>query len=376
VKHRLEIVEDGLLFANKYPADWAIHAYYPRIIELKPKDLLCVYRRASALYADDARSWVLRSTDNGKTWQDEGRLYDGSQDAKHYSYSVMNLTQMRDGQIVVTGHRFHRPTPTTPMYDDKTGGILPVEFVLHRSFDGCRTWTPPEVPTLPDRHIFPYDSITDLDNGAWLSAGDWEVIGAEKDPLKPHVMAVVSGDKGKTWKVLAPMAGAGRGSPKTFWHTRVNRLPDRRLIAYAWTGDETGQKMLTLHRIIGTPDATKWSAPEPTNLQGQTNRPVSMGGQNVAVVMSDRESKNPGIYVALSEDGGLRFDTDRWVQIWDAYGTDSIGVPRTDKYPSSHDNIAFGAPDAIRLSDGDIMASFWGSQRGQMVVRWARVRMV
>ena len=76
---RLEIVASGLLYANPYPADWAIHAYYSRIIEIEPDDLLCVYRRAQSLYGDDGRSWVLRSVDKGRTWQDEGCLWDGSQ---------------------------------------------------------------------------------------------------------------------------------------------------------------------------------------------------------------------------------------------------------------------------------------------------------
>ena len=91
--------------------------------------------------------------------------------------------------------------------------------------------------------------------------------------------------------------------------------------------------------------------------------------------MSVRESEQPGIYMALSTDEGRTFDTDNWVRVWDAYGQDSLGAPRTASYPASHDVISFGAPDAVRLSDGDIMASFWAGQRGQMVVRWCRVRL-
>ena len=75
----------------------------------------------------------------------------------------------------------------------------------------------------------------------------------------------------------------------------------------------------------------------------------------------------------MSEDEGKTWDPELYVQIWDAYGNDSIGVPRTDKYPAAHDNIAFGAPDIIRLSNGDVLASFWAASRGQMVCRWCRV---
>ena len=46
---RLEIAASGLLYANPYPADWAIHAYYSQIIEIRPDELLfflgCKHRR-------------------------------------------------------------------------------------------------------------------------------------------------------------------------------------------------------------------------------------------------------------------------------------------------------------------------------------------
>ena len=111
-KH-LEIVDSGLLYANTYPADWSIHAYYSRIIEIRPRELLCVYKRAQSLYGDDGRSWILRSIDNGTTWEDEGCLYDGSNDEKEYSYSATNLTLLSNSEIVVLGHRVFRQLRTS-----------------------------------------------------------------------------------------------------------------------------------------------------------------------------------------------------------------------------------------------------------------------
>ena len=94
----------------------------------------------------------------------------------------------------------------------------------------------------------------------------------------------------------------------------------------------------------------------------------------MVLVYSLREHAQPGIYAALSTDEGCTWDLERQVQLWDAYGKESIGAARTATYPASHDNIAFGAPHAIRLYDGDIMASFWAGQSGQIVCRWCRLR--
>ncbi len=369
---RLEIAASGLLYANPYPADWAIHAYYSQIIEIRPDELLCVYRRAQALYGDDGRSWVLRSTDGGATWNDEGCLWDGTEDDQPYSYSATHLTRLAHGEVVVLGHRFTRPTPDIPMYAE-TGGHLPEQPVMFRSYDSGRTWSRPEIIEKPDNHLVLYDGVAELDDGRWFVPCDWDRQYDDEYALPPHVSGIFSGDRGETWGDRVQMTG-GPDSEKGFWHCRVTKLADGRLIGFPWTGSRDSTRFYTLHRIEGSPDGREWSAPEPTTLQAQTNKAVDLGDGYIALIMSERESDRPGIYMALSDDEGSTFDADNWVQVWDAYGQDSLGVARTDKYPAAHDTIAFGAPDAIRLSDGDIMATFWGSQRGQMVVRWCRVK--
>lgn len=371
----LQLVDDGLLYANPFQADWAIHAYYCRITEIRSGELLCVYRRAQALYGDDGRSWVLRSIDHGRTWNDEGCLWDGATDDKSYSYSATDVTRLGDGEIVVLGHRFHRPAPGIPMYNAETGGHLLEESVLFRSHDDAKTWSPPRVIDKPDNHLILYDSITELDDGRWFVTCDWDHEHDEPNPLPSHVSALFSDNRGKTWSDRVQLTGGPRDD-KGFWHTRITKLADGRLVGFPWAGANDGKAFYTLHRIEGTPDGRQWSEPEATTLQAQTNCAVDMGDGIIALLMSVRESEKPGIYLALSADEGRTWDTDHWVQVWDAYGQDSLGVPRTDKYPAAHDTIAFGAPHAIRLSDGDIMASFWAAQRGQMVVRWCRVRMV
>ena len=374
MKKKLEIIDSGLLYANPHPADWAIHAYFPQIVEIRPGELLCVYRRAQAMYGDDGRTWLLRSTDDGSSWTDEGCLYDGSRDERAYSYSAFSTTRMADGEVVVLGFRVHRPAPDVPMYDAESGGHLPLEALLFRSRDDGRTWSGPELIDPPDRHLVCYDSITELADGRWLTTCDWDSHWGEQERLPSHVSAVFSDDRGLTWGDRVQLTGGPR-EDIGFWHTRITKLADGRLVAFPWTGAVDGSKFKTLHRIEGSADGKTWKEPTATTLLAQTNRPVDMGIGYMAMIMSVRESDKPGVYMALSDDEGCTWDTDQWIQVWDAYGQDSIGAPRTDKYPAAHDNIAFGAPSALRLSDGDIMGCFWAGQQGQMVVRWCRVRM-
>jgi hypothetical protein len=79
---------------------------------------------------------------------------------------------------------------------------------------------------------------------------------------------------------------------------------------------------------------------------------------------------------ALSEDGGRTWDLDSQIRLWDATGRDRLGVVALDAYPRSHDTIAFGAPAAARLADGDLYAAWWCMEAAIVHTRWARLRMV
>ena len=375
MNRRLEVVESGILYANPYPGDWAIQAYFPRIVKIGPSELLCVYRRAQAMYADDARSFQLRSTDNGQSWQDEGCIWDGSGDERSYSYSATCVSMMSDGEIVLTGGRYHRPQPDLPCYNERTGGRFSMEPILLRSRDLGHSWSAPEPVQMPEgASVKIYGGVVELNDGQWLIPCDLAKDYDDPSPMHSCVIGVYSSDRGQSWAEAIPLAG-GPDCEKTFWHARVIKLSDGRLLTFPWTGDKTGKTFLPLHRVVSDPSGLEWSPPEAIDVRGQTNCPVDLGEGGIALVYSFRETEKPGIYMALSNDYGRSWDTDHQVQIWDAYGRESIGAARTSTYPAAHDNIAYGAPDAIRLDNGEILASFWAGQSGQMVCRWCRLRM-
>ena len=376
MKARLEQVDSGILYANAFQGDWAINAYHPKILEVAPGELVCVYRRGAAMYSDDGRSWQLRSTDNGKTWQDEGCLWDGTDDAQSYMYSATSLAKVSDGEIVLTGFRTHRPTPDTLMYNEKTGVCLPEESILLRSADGGRSWSPPEVIARPETPLLEITgAVVECDDGRWLLPFDVSKAYDDPTPLHNAVLGLFSYDRGKTWEDLTPVAG-GPDCDKTFWHAHLLKLTDGRIMTFPWTGDASGQTFLTLHRVVSEDSGRTWSTPRPTNVPGQTSYHVGLPNGLLALVYSWRETDTPGIYVTVSEDDGFAWDIDHQVRIWDAYGNESLGVARTATYPSSHDNIAFGAPHITHTANGDVLACFWGGTSGQMVCRYSRLRLV
>ena len=95
----------------------------------------------------------------------------------------------------------------------------------------------------------------------------------------------------------------------------------------------------------------------------------------MAIIYCERNgSQVPGIKVVVCEDYGRRPDSESQAVVWDAYGKQALGAPRTDRYPSSHDVIAYGAPHLVRLGEDELMASFWCTQSADTHARFCRMK--
>jgi len=68
-------------------------------------------------------------------------------------------------------------------------------------------------------------------------------------------------------------------------------------------------------------------------------------------------SVGDGMYKSI--DGG-----DHWTH---------IGLESRDRYPRSHDTIAFGAPSLFTTTSGELVASWWCTHASLTHLRWARI---
>ncbi|UCF07358.1 MAG: hypothetical protein JSW28_06805, partial [Thermoplasmata archaeon] len=93
-------------------------------LELDPNDpthntLIAGIGRASAKAREGGpRTGLLRSTDGGVTWSDEGNLYDTSLDDRPYSYHGTFVSRLHDGALVVFPFRADRSDPHQPFFSD------------------------------------------------------------------------------------------------------------------------------------------------------------------------------------------------------------------------------------------------------------------
>ncbi len=373
---QLRITDSGIIYINPDPAHYHVSAFFPNVVQLSESEFICVYQRGDGMYAANSNVALLRSLDGGVSWTDEGDLHDKSQDDRPYSYHGTHVSRMCDGSLVVCPFRADRSNPDQPFFSEM-GGLIANDPVLLISQDDGLTWTGPSVVSLPpDLVATPAQSVIELSNGSWLATFDrWPAFG-DSGPYKPRMLCLFSDDRGQSWKDMVVMAdGAEEG--KGFWHGRAVRLANGRLFSLLWSADMTdpdrGPIDLPIHYTFADPTGHVWQTPQPTTLPGQTNCTAELPDGRLAAIYTWRESDCPGFMVALSKDGGQTWDLEHQIRVWDATGWTEIGLSSPDRYPRSHDTIAFGAPSLITTISGELFASWWCTYASLTHMRWAKI---
>ena len=372
---RIEVLSDGPIFRNSNPGYGYVGSFFSHLVQLSDREILCTYNRAAGMYATDMTFYAARSTDGGESWPEQSVVHDRTTDDIAYSYHDPMLAHLSDGTLVITSFRVDRTDPDRPMFNEATGGICEFELVKLHSSDRGQTWSRPEPMTVPDGLVItPSCRLIELADGRWFQAFDrWHPFDSQQ-PYRPQVMGLFSCDQGQTWSDPVVIADTN-SQDKGFWHGQVLQMNDGRLFTMFWTAlMKSDIDSQPLHRCLGTPDGLKWSDPEPTDLPGQTNHAVDLGGGRMLEFYCRREGTEPGFFAVLSSDEGRTWDLENQVCVWDATGRDKLGVEAPDTYPRSHDTIAFGAPRAVRLDDGDVLTTYWCTEMSVTHVRCTRLR--
>jgi hypothetical protein len=372
----LELVDSGVISINPNPGYQFSFACHSHLAHLGPEELLCTFQRGQALYSVDSVCVQMRSTDGGETWVEERLIHDPAEDERPYSYHGPTLTHVAGGLLVLTMIRWNRSDPAHPLFNEVTGGILPADTLQFKSTDGGRTWSQPQVVSLPEGMTITHSSpVVVLEDGQWFQAYDQWHHYDEAGPYRPRTVGLFSSDDGQSWGepvIFAEVDDTGIGH----WHGRIIRLQDDRLFTLFWTAQLSPWADRPLHYCIGSPDGRHWTNPEPTNIPGQTNWPVDFGNGRMVAIYTVRETQPPGFFATDSSDGGKSWDLDNQILVWDATGRDRIGVSAPDSYPRSHDTISYGAPTSIVLDNGDVFTTFWCTEMSVTHIRYARLRLI
>ena len=333
---------------------------FARTIALPSGELLCSYSNAGGAYATGGTG-VSRSTDGGRTWTREADVLPVGTNPP--SSNFLKLSRSADGRTLYAyGTR-------SADVDGMVFGTRPATAILCTSQDEGRTWsTPAEVP-------MPTDMLEVSDAALVLPSGRLIAPAATVDPGRPgeRVVAAISDDGGRTW----PQTVDVLRDPERrlgYLEQKLVDLGDGRLLATAWTVTMDDLADQPNSFAISTDDGLTWTPPRFIGTLGQTISAQPLGGGRVLLLYNRRYGRQ-GVVMAIAD-----ITDEAWPIHWEGLVHDAAAererAPGADAIEEMK-TFAFGFPTAVRLSDGDLLATWWASPDGGSTgIAWARLHPV
>ena len=118
-------------------------AYMPVITSLADGSLIACQHVGQGLGTPDNHIEVLRSTDGGITWVNEGSIHPGGIPTDGWSYRGPKISEVPDGRLVMNATRFENEGDT--LFDTESEALQRPEMLLFWSGDKGKTWSAPQV---------------------------------------------------------------------------------------------------------------------------------------------------------------------------------------------------------------------------------------
>ena len=376
---RVRIIDAGVIFQNPLPSVQSLQAHFPGLCSISESEILCIYKRGSASSSVDSVYAKTRSMDGGKSWTEEGLVWDKSKDDRLYSYGYGYPLRLASGEVLLTGYRWDRSQSDEDfnIYNPVTLGAVPCDALLFRSKDDGRTWSPPQIVPAPEGVAManPSGRIVPLRDGRLLMPIETWKAWDDPQPVRQRSMALFSSDDGRTWD--EPVTVAMDPEHRIlYWNGMFSRLEDGRILVMYWVKDTLEEKDVTIHATWSQDEGQRWVTPYDTGIIGQMGCTIDVGRGHVMAIYNRRDEQKPGIWAAISQDGGRTWPHTGHTLLWDARARDILGSADEDNRSRSiYDEglFAFGKPDAVGLADGMFLAGFWCTTNFVMHLRYVRL---
>ena len=347
-------------------------AYMPCITELGDGTFIACQHVGQELASPDNHIEVLRSSDSGVTWRNQGTIHDGAPPHDGWAYRGPGIQEVPDGRLVMTATRFE--VAEGALFDPDTEALQRPQMILFWSKDGGRHWSVPQVVPVdlpPEKYTWnKAGELMQLTLDRWMFPLEtWKPKGY-RGPPDQKAAAVFSSDQGKTWGESTLVADDTTG--RLLWWDQMNtRLADGRIYTMLWTHLYGTSEDLVNHWVVSSDEGRTWSDPKPTNLRGQVCSPIPLPDGRVAAIYNHRHEPQ-GIRITVTEDLST-FDLDHEVVVFDAGAEATLGKTDHHNFLAEHMLIGFGKPGGVLLNDGTILTYFWCTSGGITHTRWARL---
>ncbi len=325
-------------------------AVFPGVAECGNGELVMTVVSGSSFESADQRVVVLRSQDYGRSWQEQGPLYDYDGFWKGSIFSdCCKPTALGGGRMIAAGYGFERDEPALELsgYAAKYGHFPRCRNAVWHSEDGGRSWSTPQWIDHPYAGIEWSGPALAANNGRLLCFGPpFTLSGMDQSGL-----CFASDDGGVSWYELSTFLPAGTVAP---WESRAMRLASGRLAVIFWAFDFAGERHLNNHLVYSDDNGATWSEPVDTGLRGQASNLIEFDGA-FGILQARREGEAPGIYLSSAVFEGAKLHVGESVQLWDGSGKANCAGHIEQQFR----NLKFGQPALQLLGNGEHLLSFW-----------------
>lgn len=363
----IECRDTGIIYRNPSPNIKSIHAFYPSVIELDNNEMIAAMSLGEAIEASNLNVNISRSKDGGKTWRLEGPIYQGTAD--RITSNAGRLTKISENEIIFWMIRHDRSRENTGLTNPATTGFVPTELLLLRSFDHGCTWTNPEkiVPPLYGP-CFDNSNVFVLNDGSWnvpmTTWMDWDGNCTEG----VRMVNIISKDKGQTWPEYV-VAMEDKNQEIMYVDDKIIEMPDGRVVIVAWAINYKKGYDLPNQFTISCDGGKTYNEIKSTGIKGQVLTPILLDDGKILSIY--REFSKGELRANLS-----MLDGEDWIILCEKvlWSTQNKGsLKKSNNVSRNFSACQFGAPNIIRMKNGEFFCTFWCIEDCISNIRWVRI---
>jgi hypothetical protein len=372
----MRVLDSGMIFDGAAAAENERNCAFTSVSRLADGTLLVAFRNATGRDTPDGRLRIMRSRDQGRTWetlvQGLTAVVDGVKGNLYSGY----FTELTGRELLGAFLWVDRSDPARSFVNPDTTGLLPMKNLIGRSRDGGAHWSGFSMVDLsPHRGASCTGPVMLLTGGILaLPFETWK----DYDDVKPAYQSAnlrLSHDGGQSWRQQSTVA-ADPEQRLCYWDQRIARHPTTGLlVAMFWTHDRATVRDLDNHIAWGQPNGRDWTAPAPTGLRGQHCEPIPVGGDRLLAVYVHRADP-PGLRAVLSDDFGRTWQRDSEIVFYESREGAEVGasgLASENEYWQDMMAWRFGHPRGVLLLDGSVFVAFYVGNTDYSSVRWVRL---
>jgi sialidase-1 len=357
----MRLLESSTIYANPDPLLVSRQALFPGLLQLPDGDIVALLSIGQAFDAADMRSFVSRSSDEGRTWSPPVRLHDHEfVPREQEAFKPMLLA---DGSLLATGYVFVRPDPLQPIVDPQTLEVPQLRVKVSRSRDGGRSWTVPRAVDIEGAPLEMSGPGTQLASGRIIVATS--PFHLRRDGHSGWIVA--SDDDGDTWFKLGEFFRAPRRDIHA-WECRLAAWGEGSVAAMWWAYDHTAETNLSNHIAFSFDAGVTFGPAVDTGVRGQSSNLMHLEADTLLTIHAHREV--PAALTVRRVDvrgGGFRIE-----QELDLFASAAMGSTTADMKQQFGD-LKFGQPAVMKLAGGGVLAYCWAFEDHKYVIRSFRI---